>query len=118
MKNYRKYFKDYYGINFSEDYDIHHIDLNHDNNDINNLMLLPKVLHSKYHMLLNLTMSVCDTFTKTFNSKIHSNAICGDNYNLNACKQLIEILEECNKWYDYKLFLNKEIPNIHNIEVK
>lgn len=50
--DYRKYFKEYYGIDFSSKYDIHHIDLNHNNNSIKNLMILPKDLHHKYHFYL------------------------------------------------------------------
>lgn len=40
--NYRKYYKDYYGIDFGKEFDIHHIDINRENNEINNLILLPK----------------------------------------------------------------------------
>lgn len=119
MESYRTVFKKHYGIDFSREYDIHHIDLNHNNNDINNLMLLPKELHSEYHTLLN---SVCSSnesiFNKEFNAKIHGNAICGDIYNLQMAKELIDILYECNKWYDYKMFLDGVIPNIHNIELR
>ena len=118
MKNYRKYFKEYYGINFSKDYEVHHIDLNHNNDDINNLMLLPKKLHNKYHLLMNSTNTMLDVFYKTFNAKIHGNAINGDGYNLGMCKELIDTLIECNKWYDYKLYLDGLIPNIHGIRLE
>ena len=37
----------------SEIYDIHHIDLNHNNNDFRNLVLIPKRLHRKFHFLYN-----------------------------------------------------------------
>lgn len=33
----------------SNEYDVHHIDLNHDNNDFDNLVLVPKRLHRKFH---------------------------------------------------------------------
>ena len=82
MKQYRKYFQDYYGIKLNKNYDIHHIDLNHENNQISNLMILPKKLHNKYHILINSTNFTGDIFCKTFNAKIHSNIINGDNYNL------------------------------------
>lgn len=51
--NYRKYYKDYYGIDFGKEFDIHHIDINRENNEINNLILLPKRLHLKYHYSLS-----------------------------------------------------------------
>lgn len=43
MKQYRNYFKNYYKLCFGKDYEVHHIDLNHNNNDISNLMLLPNI---------------------------------------------------------------------------
>lgn len=51
--NYRKYYKDYYGIDFGKEFDIYHIDINRENNEINNLILLPKRLHLKYHYSLS-----------------------------------------------------------------
>jgi len=118
MKKYRDYFKDYYNINFGADFEVHHIDLNRKNNDIDNLMILPKKLHHKYHMIINSTLSLKESiFDKTFNAKIHSSIICSDSYNLNMCKELIETLKECNKWYDYKLYLDGRLTNIHCLEI-
>lgn len=51
--NYRKYYKEYYGIDFGPEYHIHHMDFDKSNNDISNLLLLPGKLHSRYHFLLN-----------------------------------------------------------------
>lgn len=118
MKDYRKLYKKHYGIGFGKNFDIHHIDLNHENNDINNLMILPKKLHHEYHLLLNAVNYQENIFQKTFNAKIHSNIVNGDNYNLMMAKQLISVLEECNKWYDYKLYLDGVIPNIHKIKLE
>ena len=49
LKNYRQKYKYHYKINFDNKYVIHHIDGDRDNNDIKNLVLLPRDLHSKYH---------------------------------------------------------------------
>ena len=49
IMDYRKKYKDYFKIQFSKEYDIHHIDFNHKNNDIENLLLLPKDLHQRLH---------------------------------------------------------------------
>ena len=46
--DYRKIYKDYYGIEFSSEYQIHHLDLDRTNNEIWNLLLLPKKLHQQY----------------------------------------------------------------------
>ena len=47
--DYRRLYENHYGITIPPEYDIHHIDFNHENNDINNLILLPKSLHQRIH---------------------------------------------------------------------
>ena len=51
--DYRKYYENYYGVKIPKGYEIHHIDLNHENNDINNLVSLPRKLHRKLHFYIN-----------------------------------------------------------------
>ena len=112
LKDYRLKYKRYYGIDFDDQYDIHHIDLDHNNNDINNLLLLPKKLHRKYHFYLNMIRDV------TFTWKIHSSYNCQpEHLYTSRLQDFLEVLNECNKWYDYKLFLDGILPNIHRIEV-
>lgn len=53
MQDYRKKYKDHYGIEFGRDYVVHHIDKNRENNDISNLILLPNRLHSKFHCVID-----------------------------------------------------------------
>ena len=83
MEDYRKKFKKYYGVNFGKEYEIHHIDLNHENNEIDNLMILPKKLHQDYHTLLKCTYDHGNIFEKKFNAKIYGNVA---NYQLNYQK--------------------------------
>ena len=50
MKDYRKLYADYYGISWDPaKFEVHHIDGNRQNNDIDNLILLPKELHQRLH---------------------------------------------------------------------
>ena len=54
MKDYRKYYAQYYNIEWDSNlFDVHHIDRNRSNNDIRNLVLLPKNLHRELHMVYN-----------------------------------------------------------------
>lgn len=46
--NYRKLYTDNIG-EIPKDWDIHHIDFNHDNNDLNNLIAVPKIVHTVIH---------------------------------------------------------------------
>lgn len=117
IKDYRREFKKYYNLELSEEYDIHHIDLNHENNDMNNLMILPKILHIKYHSLLNDLRISKPIKTITLDLKIHGNQINLNSYNLQIIKDLISVLDECAKWYDYKLYLDGKLNNIHGIKL-
>ena len=46
---YRKFYAAYFGISIPREYDIHHIDFNRENNEISNLILLPRALHQRLH---------------------------------------------------------------------
>lgn len=109
MENYKQKFKKHYGIEFDKNYVIHHIDENRENNDISNLMLLPAALHRRYHLYKR----VIDNHSLP--TKICGNEVNQGNYYLEYYKKFIAIFTECNKWYDFKMYLDGKIPNIHHI---
>lgn len=114
--NYRQLYKERYSIDFGGDYDIHHIDFNHSNNDISNLLLLPHDLHVKYHNLVNY---YSNSKQKIISPLITGNEVNANTYLMDLLEDLIRTITECNKWYDYKLYLDGKLPtNIHNIEVQ
>lgn len=54
MKDYKKIYADYYGIKWDSSlFEVHHIDRNRENNDIKNLVLIPKKLHAEYHRIIS-----------------------------------------------------------------
>lgn len=108
LKNYREKYKRYYGIEFGKEYDIHHIDLNHNNNDIDNLVLLPKELHCKYHFYLNAVMKIKgeESYMRMFDARVHGNLLNINSYEMNAISNLISVLNECSYWYDKKAKLD------------
>lgn len=110
-ENYNKKFKRHYNINFGKEYVIHHIDGNHSNDEISNLLLLPRKLHSKYHIL----KSVIDNHP--LSTTISGNQVNQGNYYLSYYERFIEVLNECNKWHDFKMYLDGKLPNIHGIEI-
>ena len=110
-EGYNKKFKQHYGIDFGNDYIIHHIDGDHGNDDISNLMLLPRNLHSQYHVLKRIIDN------HALSTTITGNESCAENYYLHYYERFIAVLNECNRWYDYKMFLMGRIPNIHGIEI-
>lgn len=108
--DYRELYKKHYNLNFNEQYEVHHIDGNRGNNNFANLVLLPKSLHQKYHAQKQLVENypLC--------TQITGNG-CGVGVFNIYTEQFLETLKECNKWYDYKSYLDGKIPNIHNIEI-
>ena len=114
--DYRKKFKNHYNIDFSNYYEIHHIDMNHENNDIDNLMILPKELHEEYHKLVLTTAFLGNGgSTRTIPVRIHGNQANSYSYGLDSMRRLLDVLYECSIWYDFKQYLDGKIPNIHGI---
>ena len=62
IMNYRKLYAKHYGIKIPPEYDIHHIDFDRNNNNIENLLLLPKKLHRKLHHVRNTSCVNLDRF--------------------------------------------------------
>lgn len=96
LKDYRLKYKRYYGIDFDKDFDVHHIDGDRNNNDINNLLVLPSKLHHQLHAHYN---GLVLSFLDGFNLK---NVVRLNNYALNDFTKLAEIAEEVAKWYKWK----------------
>tara|TARA_R110002050_G_scaffold151156_1_gene278115 strand:+ start:446 stop:676 length:231 start_codon:yes stop_codon:yes gene_type:complete len=46
--NYRKLYTENIGA-IPNDWDVHHIDFNHDNNNLDNLIAVPKIVHTVIH---------------------------------------------------------------------
>ena len=111
VKDYRSYYKEYFNIDFGKEFDVHHIDCNRDNNDIKNLLLLPKKLHVTYHTLKN------EIALLEVPKKITGNKVSNSNIAIASFLEFFNVLDECNKWFDYKSYMLGEIPNIHNIKI-
>ena len=115
LKDYRKKYKRYYGIDFSSDYAIHHLDFDRSNNDISNLLLLPKKLHAKYHFYLSCIRHESGESGPVF---LLDGRISSTNYQrwrVSLLEDFTEALVECAKWYDYKCYLDGLMPNVHGI---
>lgn len=100
LKDYRKKYKRYYGIDFGDDFAIHHMDFDRSNNDIANLLLLPADLHQRYHFYIKAIYAqdcksgelVIKTRVDEYEKEIDPKMIYG----------LLSTLQECNTWVALK----------------
>lgn len=102
--NYRKYYKNYYGIDFLHEYDIHHIDEDRENNKINNLILLPKNLHKRYHMTLCRVHFEYEIFGKSLFTDLQ--------HGFSNLEAYYNISKELKYWIDLKL----DMDDFHDYE--
>lgn len=110
--NYRKLYKEYYQIDFDDNYEVHHLDENRKNNNIENLLLLPKKLHHQYHFLKNF---IKDDLRTVGDTKIQSFFLRPTYYYYNNVENWIKTKQECDKWFDYKMYLDEEKENPDDI---
>ena len=92
-------------------FEVHHIDLNHYNDDINNLVAIPKELHKKFHKYINSIEScrVVNDFKFDDLYKI------GGNFNLDwdlITQDLIEVLPIMREIHKYILFKESRLASI------
>ena len=64
--NYRKLYKENIGA-IPNDWDIHHIDFNHDNNNLNNLIAVPKIVHTVIHQTGYLSKDEIENLIQIYN---------------------------------------------------
>lgn len=99
-ENYRKIYAEATGCEVPKNFDVHHIDFNRQNNDIQNLVALPKELHQRYHESLLYIHSPVKLITK-----VQSSIQPGHMYNNFTSDKIAEFtaaFDECVKWVDFR----------------
>lgn len=107
--DYRKYYKEYYGIDFGSDYVVHHIDFNQQNNNIYNLILLPKKLHRRYHFILTALGAqngIINGFSLQMDGQMYEPI---SEYQKKMLINFLDVVKELKKWQIYKCNLDHEI---------
>lgn len=114
--DYREIYKRHTGKDIPKDFEIHHIDFNRKNNDIENLVALPKEVHQEYHKRFK-DMPIDTTLTIKI-LPIYASGREFNKYCVERINAFLEIWEICNKWCDYRDYLRGILPNIHDIEIE
>ena len=101
-RNYREFYKRYYDIEFGRDYAVHHIDSDRDNNEIENLVLLPTRLHAQHHFYSSILESLFNSDGKDGNGLFLIASRKSDHVNSHSLKKIAQIAIELTKWIDLK----------------
>mgnify|MGYP000865801255 CR=1 FL=1 len=102
--NYREKYKQHYGIDFGLEYEVHHLDLNHQNDDIENLLLLPRMANGRLDVDVKIR-------------GILDGGQAMNAYILSALSDFVDVYYKCQDWKDYRAYLDGLIPNIHGIQL-
>lgn len=111
MEDYKRKYEKLCNVKIPKNYEIHHIDMDRTNNNIYNLVMLPKELHQQYHTLrekMENNFYINYSITSILDSGNGINELSNIYY-----KEFIKVIGECNKYADYRDYLLGLIPNIH-----
>jgi hypothetical protein len=101
LKDYRKKYKRYYGIEFGSDYAIHHLDFDRTNNSIENLLLLPSELHTRYHYYLQ-ALNMRDWKSGELIIKTRIDEHGWEYYSDETLLSFLQTMKECEMWLGRK----------------
>ena len=102
--DYRKLYENYYNVKLSSSWDIHHIDFNHSNNDICNLVALPKELHHKLHTSYDEYLKSIQNYSLT-DIRLYSGRCSSHTYFMEQLTNYLNVLAEC-------------VPFMNNIDLR
>lgn len=117
--DYVKYYENFFGIKWDrKKYEVHHIDHNRENNDISNLILLPKKVHRNLHtsqsfyLAFDKDLSLAELMRKIEKA----NAFGVPDFTGEAFIDFIKASEEMKEWgrLKYIKYLNAIVPTKGN----
>lgn len=111
--NYRKFYSEITGIKVPKGFEVHHIDLNRENNQIENLVAIPIGLHAKYHLLLPYVSQEINLRRRLLSSVDTGHAYNG--FIAEKIKEFTEVHQECIKWMDFRNYLLGEYHDLHDL---
>ena len=111
-KDYRAIYKEFYDIEFDSSFVIHHIDFDRTNNDIENLILLPRGLHSKYHQTIREIQGTPKSENPLIDLKITTDML----YRRFAYEDLAEVVTKIGDWVCFRN-LRYKMPDGYKMEL-
>ena len=107
----KKYFEHYHIDDPGPEYHIHHIDFNRENNDVDNLLMLPRKLHNKYHMCVSaLRAPGINPPVIVIDAQLNAQ----EQYQTAMLQNYVEVLTEVQKWVDKKMQSEVVLAYLHD----
>ena len=108
--DYRKIYESETKTKIPKGFDVHHLDFNRDNNDISNLVALPRDLHAKFHTTYN------ELYMPNKSDMIPVNSFQTGfiHFCLNTITEYEKVYADVIEWITYRDFLMGILPNIYN----
>lgn len=114
--NYRKFYEEQTKTKLPKNFEVHHIDLNRENNDISNLVAIPKKLHQELHSRFD-SLYIPENKFELLPQGILGTKGSGFNWFVfNQFKLYEEVCSEVSKWIDHRDYLRGLIMNINNLK--
>ena len=92
---------------------VHHIDYNRDNNELSNLVALPRKLHNDLHEYYNkLPINI------SLNKELKGIIDAGNGYHsfiFTNIRKYCEVYYDASMWLDYKYYMLGFIDNVHDL---
>lgn len=111
-KQYRDFYESKTNKKIPSGFDVHHIDQNRSNNDITNLVAIPKIVHKEYHNNLN----IYEISLNSLDINIHSNPMVYDFYleNINKYAVCCKLIKYFIMYRDALILGHNNSPLGHN----
>lgn len=110
--NYRNIYLNETRVDIPKDFEVHHLDLNRDNNDIDNLVALPKDLHTLFHARLNDVLVLSPKDFKSFIMPISPSGHDGFDLFMEYLQKFEEVRSEVVRWIFFRDYLLNRMPNV------
>ena len=122
MVDYKKVYEDAFGIKWDRRlYEVHHLDHNRENNNIDNLLLIPKQLHRQLHLAeaqYAMTPYYGESTYLSVIRKIEAGCVCGGHPLLSGLSMFVDVCNKLSFWGCMKSirYMNPDCSEIVKIE--